>query len=677
MKYQLNGEPQQQSVTHRRSNYADELNAQQYAAVSSIAKHALVIAGAGSGKTRTLTYRVSWLIDQGVPAWRILLLTFTNKASREMLGRVKELAGDEATQVWGGTFHSVANRMLRRHAELLGYQSGFTILDSDDQSAMMRSLVKQFGPPASLQKDKKKLFPKASIISSLLSYANNAGLVWQDVLYERYPQLDIFIDEIAAIIDNYAKRKMSSNAMDFDDLLLNALRLLEEHPSVREDYQRRFAHVLVDEYQDSNKPQEQLITLLAGGPNCSLMAVGDDAQSIYSWRGASVEHIFRFEENYPGAQIYKIETNYRSVPAILQVSNAAIALNSRQYAKELHSVREEGSLLPAVVPLPDKRTEALFVAQRIDELVDGVQFRGKDIAILYRAHFHSMDIQMALTRAHIPFRITSGLRFFEQAHVKDVVALLRLLVNPRDQVALRRIIVMYPRVGALTAQKLADNWLTQLDEQNLNSSSLRGHFVEQMGALKGQNSALKPHWQEFLALMDSLDSPDLEESERNNPSELVAKITEYLMPYLRSNYEDLAERVEDLKHLHEASPSGAVLDDFLADMALLSEMDKQNVQDDDELVTLSSIHQAKGLEWKVVFVLSLSDGLFPHRRVLEQGDIVGLEEETRLFYVAVTRAQDQLYLLYPRYSGGYDGQYCPPSRFLTGLPKELVEVWEC
>ena len=435
-------------------DFAAELNPEQLAAVQTQARHTLVIAGAGSGKTRTLTYRVAWLLSQGVPGWRVLLLTFTNKAAREMLERVGSLIGPESGSIWGGTFHSIANRILRRHAEMLGYRQGFTILDSDDQRALLRRLVKLHAGKQS----KANPFPKPEVLLSLLSLAVNTGRTWEETLAADYPQLCKHEETIGQIYADYTRRKVETNAMDFDDLLVNMVRLLSEHEEVRLHLQERFLHVLVDEYQDTNVLQERMISLLCGGSRTHLMVVGDDAQSIYSWRGARVDHIFDFSRRYPDAEVFKIETNYRSVPAILEISNAAIAQNERQFLKVLRPVRAANKWMPAVVPAPDNRTEAQFVARRIDELM-GQGIPGKDIAVLYRAHFHSLDVQMELTRCHIPFRITSGLRFFEQAHVKDVVAYLRLLSNPRDEMAFRRIAATFPRVGEVSAGKMWQGWL--------------------------------------------------------------------------------------------------------------------------------------------------------------------------------------------------------------------------
>ncbi len=652
-------------------DYAAELNAEQYAAVMTEAHHALVIAGAGSGKTRTLTYRVARLLECGVAPWRILLLTFTNKAAREMLERVGQLTGIAAGQLWGGTFHSVANRVLRRHAERLGYQRGFTIFDSDDQRALMRSLVKEHAGKMS----KSDRFPKPEVLLSLLSLAHNTGRDWASVLHADYGHLEKHEETIGNIFAAYTRRKRESNVMDFDDLLVNFATLLREHADLRADLQEQFLHVLVDEYQDTNTPQEEIISLLAGGARTSLMVVGDDAQSIYSWRGANVQHIFDFPRRYPQAEVYRIETNYRSVPAILELSNAAIALNEKQFPKELRAARPQGMLpRPAVVPAPDNRSEAFFVAQQIERLMEQ-GMSGRDIAVLYRAHFHSMDVQMELTRNHIPYRITSGLRFFEQAHVKDVVAFLRLLANPRDEIAFRRIVSTFPRVGEATAGKLwagwlkaAESWFAGQEQEGAGSAFTAPH--SDIMAKVSVPAAVRPHWGAFLSAMDSLHP----EGRTPTPTELVQTVQAYLEPYMRSAYENYEERFEDLAQLARTVLDSEDLDEFLAQVSLLSEVDAE-VAADDDCVTLSTIHQAKGLEWKAVFLIFLGEGLFPHRRVIESGDSDGLEEETRLFYVALTRAQDRLYLSFPRYNGrSFDSMYCPPSRFLTALPDGLLDI---
>ena len=652
-------------------DFAAELNDQQLAAVSTEARHALVIAGAGSGKTRTLTYRVAWLLSHGVPGWRILLLTFTNKAAREMLERVHSLVGEGARHIMGGTFHSVANRILRRHAELIGFRPGFTILDTDDQKSLMRSIARQRVGKQS----KTNPFPKADFLLSLHSLAANTARTLHDVLLQESPQNRRHEETIQKIFEDYAQRKRDANAMDFDDLLVNLRKLLEEHEEVRLMMQERFLHVLVDEYQDTNPLQDQIISLLCGGTRTSLMVVGDDAQSIYSWRGARVEHILEFPERFSDTALYKIETNYRSVAPILALSDAAIAQNEHRFSKTLRPARREEARLPLVVPAPDNRTEAQYVSLSIGQLIEsGV--RPCDIAVLYRAHFHSLDTQIELTRRHIPYRITSGLRFFEQAHIKDAVAYLRLLSNPVDESSFLRIASMLPRVGDASAARLLQAWRTAWQAyaaEHADYSASPIPFSEIMSAVHPP-AAAKTEWASFLATLESLRPADHELT----PSEMIVRVAEELEPFLMAQYENAEDRIQDLEQLARSMEDAENLDDFLSRVALLSETDRSiDTNAGENCVTLSTIHQAKGLEWRVVFLIFLGEGLFPHHRSIADGDPREMEEETRLFYVALTRAQDRLFLSYPRYNGhGYDSHYCPPSRFLTSLPPDLYEVGE-
>ena len=652
-------------------DFAAELNEQQLAAVSTEAHHALVIAGAGSGKTRTLTYRVAWLLSRGVPGWRILLLTFTNKAAREMLERVHSLVGEGARHIMGGTFHSVANRILRRHAELIGFRPGFTILDTDDQKSLMRSIVKQRVGKQS----KTNPFPKADFLLSLHSLATNTARTLHDVLLQESPQNCRNEEIIQKIFEDYAQRKRDANAMDFDDLLVNLRKLLEEHEEVRFTMQERFLHVLVDEYQDTNPLQDQIISLLCGGTRTSLMVVGDDAQSIYSWRGARVEHILEFPERFPDTALYKIETNYRSVAPILALSDAAIAQNEHRFSKTLRPARREEARLPLVVPAPDNRTEAQYVSLSIEQFIEsGV--RPCDIAVLYRAHFHSLDTQIELTRRHIPYRITSGLRFFEQAHIKDAVAYLRLLSNPIDESSFLRIASMLPRVGEASAARLLQAWRTAWQAyaaEHADYSAAPIPFSEIMSTVHPPTAA-KTEWASFLATLESLRPAGHELT----PSEMIVRVAEELESFLMAQYENAEDRIQDLEQLARSMEDAEDLDDFLSRVALLSETDRSiDANAGENCVTLSTIHQAKGLEWRVVFLIFLGEGLFPHHRSIADGDPREMEEETRLFYVALTRAQDRLFLSYPRYNGhGYDSHYCPPSRFLTSLPPDLYEVGE-
>src|SRR5260221_3232866 len=421
-------------------DYARELNPQQLAAVTAPPGPALVIAGAGSGKTRTLTYRVAYLLEQGIPPDRILLLTFTNKAAVEMMRRVSDLIGRELRELWGGTFHSIGARILRTHADALGYRRDFTILDRDDSKDLIKACVADAGIEI-----KGTHFPKPEVLNEIFSLAVNMQKPESEILETQFSYFDQFAEKIADISKRYVKRKRATNGMDFDDLLALWLKLLQDNADAREHYQRRFQFILVDEYQDTNKLQGDLIDLLAARTQ-NVTVVGDDAQSIYAWRGANFLNILDFPKRYPNAKVFKIETNYRSTPEILKVANAAISANVNQFAKELAPSRKSG-LKPALVACTDAAQQSAFIAQRVLELhEEGVSMN--QIAVLYRSHFHALELQLELTKRQIPFSITSGIRFFEQAHIKDATAYLKLIINPSDEIAFKRVAQLHPGVGA-------------------------------------------------------------------------------------------------------------------------------------------------------------------------------------------------------------------------------------
>jgi DNA helicase II / ATP-dependent DNA helicase PcrA len=657
-----------QAVAASGIDYVAALNAEQYEAVSSPPGKALVIAGAGSGKTRTLTYRVAWLLDHGIEAKQVLLLTFTNKAAREMTERVRELVPHDTSDLWAGTFHSVGSRILRRHADDLGFTRSFSILDRDDQKSLLSSVV------ANCDIDtKERRFPKADVLASMFSLIENTGATLEEVIAAKYDHFYDWTDKIALVREGYIAKKLETNSMDFDDLLVLTVRLFEENPDVLELYQNRFRHVLVDEYQDTNSVQGRMIDLLVGNSS-SLMAVGDDAQSIYSWRGADMEHILSFPKRYPGARVFTIETNYRSVPEILELSNAAIRANSGRFEKDLRASRASLDVRPALVPLPDPRNQAAFVAQRMLELRDeGIPL--EEMAVLYRAHFQSLEIQMELTVRGIPFSITSGLRFFEQAHIKDISAFMRFVVNRRDEVSFMRMVNLLPGCGPVAAQRLWNEWLKS---GWATKEELPPKWSELLLTFKIPKKSAK-HWEQLCYTLDEL-TP---EGVFARPSEMIFSILEGVYDeYLKASFENFETRRSDIEQL---SQYGATFDDiveFLAQLSLMSAVDGEPTGDkgerDDEKVTLSSIHQAKGLEWKVVFLIWLVDGQFPNGRILETEDIPMLEEERRLFYVALTRAKDDLYLSYPMLNPkSYSGDViCRPSRFLDDFPRELVEEWE-
>lgn len=644
-----------------RIDFEAELNPQQHAAVTAPPGPALVIAGAGSGKTRTLTYRVAYLLQNGVPPWSILLLTFTNKAAREMLERVTALVPADVSSLWGGTFHSVGNRLLRRHAEEAGLRPGFSIMDREDQEDLLDAVIAASGIDT-----KSKRFPKGKVVADIFSYALNTGRNLEEVLAEKYPYFLGLLPQIEMIGKEYEKRKNSANTLDFDDLLSRPLKTLKENSEIGLKYRDQFQFILVDEYQDTNRLQAEFIDELAAGQR-NVMVVGDDAQSIYSWRGADFRNILEFPKRYPEAKIYRIETNYRSAPEILEVANAAIASNANQFSKVLQPSRTSKVLKPGLVSLGDSNQQAAFVAQRILELRDeGLEL--DEIAVLYRAHYHSMELQMALTQHGIPFRITSGLRFFEQAHVKDVAAFLKFAVNPRDEVAFKRIVRLLPGIGARSADLLWTKVAALLVKE-------RAGLGEAMLGISPPKKATVD-WKQLAHTLEEI-APA---GNPNAPSDMIASVVEAIYEdYLKAKFPNYEQRREDLNVLASYATQFKGTAEFLDQLALVTSLETESelgMAKEDEMVNLSTIHQAKGLEWSVVFVIWLCEGMFPGARSLESDGAI--EEERRLFYVSVTRAKDELYLTYPltRSNAGYGESIQRPSRFLHEIPETLMERWE-
>jgi len=646
-------------------DYAAELNPQQRAAATAPPGPSLVIAGAGSGKTRTLTYRVAYLLEQGIEPERLLLLTFTNKAAKEMMRRVSDLLGRELPDLWGGTFHSIGNRVLRRHAPALGFRQDFTILDREDAEDLLQAALDEMQiDPA------ETLFPKIGVVADMFSLAANKDVSVKRIVSERHRQFSELVPKLEDLQKRYAARKAATNSMDFDDLLALWLKLLREHEDVREEYQRRFAFILVDEYQDTNKIQGEVIDLLAARHK-NLMVVGDDSQSIYSWRGANFLNILEFPKRYPGAGVYRIETNYRSTPEILQLANASIKGNAKQFEKELSSSRKSGGK-PVIVACGDGAGQAQFIAQRALELRDeGLALR--NIAVLYRSHFHALELQLELTRRQIPFSITSGIRFFEQAHVKDVAAWLKLATNPLDELSFKRLARVMPGIGAKTADKLWSLFQAKRAAQSV-ADSVAAALAACAASVPKKAAAA---WTQTAETFAQIEAPKV----RNKPSRMIQIIVEAVYEdYLKSKYPNYRARLDDLEQVAAFAVQFPSLEEFLTQLALQTNVEAEaesgGADADEDRLRLSTIHQAKGLEFDVVFVIMLCDGLFPSSRSLESEDAV--EEERRLFYVAVTRARNELYLIHPAARltpyGGFEPQQ--PSRFLKELPEELADRWQ-
>ncbi len=615
----------------------------------------LVLAGAGSGKTRTLTYRVARLLESGIEPENILLATFTNKAARSMLNRVESLISLYTGKIMGGTFHHIAHMFLRNYASRLGYRSNFSILDSEDSRQLIATCLSELKIDPKLSK-----FPQSNVITEIISLAFNTQNSLEDVLESRFPFFSHLSNEICQIACLYMQKKKDLCVMDFDDLLQNCRRLLVENSDALNTISGRFQHILVDEYQDVNIVQADIIDMLAAGHR-NLMVVGDDSQSIYSFRGASFSNIMDFPQRYPDCKIYKLETNYRSTPEILHLANLSINNNEKQFPKVLRAVRASG-MRPIMVYAQNVLKQADFVAQRIEELKrGGVPLH--EIAVLYRAHYHSMELQMELVRRDIPFDIRSGIRFFEQAHIKDVTSFMRILVNPLDELAWRRALTMYPQVGKITFNKI---WKYLSGKENALESFLADEFMQvvPVPAKAGMEQCRKT-MQALLELHPYDRTPQ--------------KIIDVLLNrggyrfHLQGNYSDAESREEDLMQLGNFASKYSQLEDFLNELALLTNMAQEEAFEEEEKeskVILSTIHQAKGLEWSYVFLIWCVDGMIPLQRALKEPS--GEEEERRLFYVALTRAKDQLYLCSPAvdYSRVSGNIMLAQSRFI----KEIIPL---
>jgi DNA helicase-2/ATP-dependent DNA helicase PcrA len=636
------------------TDYSTLLNPEQCAAATAEDGPLLVLAAAGTGKTRTLVYRVAHLIEKGVPAESLLLLTFTNRAAKEMLERAKAVAGPSVGHLWSGTFHHVCNRFLRRFADRLGYGNNFAILDQDDAVSVLNTCMKELGY---VRKD----FPKKEVIASLISSASNRMLSVQEYLDASSKALEASPSDIVRIAQRYQERKLIENMMDFDDMLVNGLRLLKEHEEVRNSYQQKFRHVLVDEYQDTNLLQAQMVDLLAAHHR-NIMAVGDDMQCIYTWRGADFNNIREFSKRWPDSRIIKIEQNYRSTPDILRIANACAAKAPEAFKKTLRSTREPRNK-PRVLILRDGDEQSRAIITLVQRYLDD-GYSLSDMAILYRAHFHSIELQMALARTRLPYVITSGLGVFEQAHVKDVLAFLRVCENPRDYLAFTRLMGMLSGVGEKTVEAL---WAKLGGSFETRSPEMRAKLV---GLLK---PTARGQWQGVDRLFADYHSEGL----NLRGTEAIERFCEtFYTTYLHRAYENPEKREEDIHELAlQVTKSQGGVAAFLQEVALLTNIDREYEKlaaNNEPTLHLSTVHQAKGLEWKVVFVIWVSEGMFPSSRSLEESG--NDEEERRLFYVAVTRAKDELILCAPGMRKMRDGGmfFCKPSPFIKEIPRENI-----
>jgi len=636
-----------------RIKYAEVLNPAQYDAVTHRDGPLLVVAGAGSGKTRTLIYRVARLIESGVPPGAILLMTFTRRASQEMLHRAEQLVGDRTRAVAGGTFHSFANIILRRWGEPLGIKPNFTILDRGDMEDVINLLRSRMGLGS-----RERRFPKKGTLAEAISMARNKRRALEDEIDLDFPHLMEHSEEILKLAQGYETYKRERGLLDYDDLLDKLVELLQQNANVRERLSQTYRYIMIDEYQDTNEVQAEIVRLLAM-THRNVMAVGDDAQSIYSFRGANFRNILDFPKIFPGARVVKLEENYRSIQGILDVANEVISRAAESYTKVLFTKRE-GELRPMLVRAADEHMQSRFVAQRILELrEEGVEL--SQIAVLFRSSFHSFDLELELQRRDIPFIKRGGFKFIETAHVKDVLAHLRVIANPADAVSWLRALTLVKGVGNRTAERLIETLIAAPEPEKALIASSAVTIARGEGA---------EGFRRLASLLASM------RTEGKRPADLVAAAIAYYLPLMREAYpDDFPKRERDLEHFQNITERYRSLQSMLSDMALEPPNDSLGgvlaTDTDDELLTLSTIHSAKGLEWKVVFLIWAADGRFPGPQSMEPED---LEEERRLMYVATTRAKDELYLSYPIYmfdrAMGYTmGRV---SRFLEDVAPEIL-----
>jgi DNA helicase-2/ATP-dependent DNA helicase PcrA len=634
-----------------RINYAQLLNPAQLEAVTHREGPLLVVAGAGSGKTRTLIYRVARLIEGRVPPQAILLLTFTRRASQEMLGRAEQLVGEASRAVAGGTFHSFANTVLRRYGSAVGVQPNFTILDRSDMEDVINLIRTRMGLAS-----KERRFPKKGTLTEIISMARNKARSLEEEIEEDFANLWDNKAEIVELARAYDAYKRERGLLDYDDLLYRYVELMEQHPAIRNRLSNTYRYVMVDEYQDTNAIQARMVRLLAADHQ-NVMAVGDDAQSIYSFRGANFRNIMDFPTLFPKAKIIKLEENYRSLQGILDLSNQVISRAAESYTKALFT-RRLGEVRPLLIRAEDERMQSRFVSQRILELrEDGVNL--DEIAVLFRSSFHSFDLELELQRHDIPFVKRGGFKFIETAHIKDSLAHLRVIANPVDAVSWLRVLLLLKGVGQRKAQQLIES---------LVASPQPARELAAMADTKAKTST--DGIARLAALLGALGTKSA------RPGDQLAAVLEYYLPLMREAYpDDYPKRERDLEHFQTIAERYRSLQSMLADMALEPPNDSigdvLSVAPEEGLVTLSTIHSAKGLEWRVVFLIWAADGRFP---APQSADPESLEEERRLMYVAGTRARDELYISYPihmfdRSVGYVMGRV---SRFLEDLAPEIL-----
>ena len=627
-----------------------QLNPAQFEAVTTTDGPILVVAGAGSGKTRTLVYRVAYLVENGVPPEAVLLLTFTRKAAGEMLSRAETLVGSRCALVSGGTFHSLANLLLRRYADRIGYPQNFGVMDRGDMEEVLGRLRKAEG-----MGEKDRRFPKRGTLATIISKAANKALSIEELLLSDYVHLLDYAKELERLAVLYRTYKRESALMDFDDLLTELARLLETDAEVRDRIAGDYRYIMVDEYQDTNPVQARIVYALSDRHH-NVMVVGDDAQSIYSFRGASFRNIMDFPKRFPEARVIRLEENYRSRQPILEVTNHIIAGAREKYDKKLFT-RRSGGQRPRLVVVQKTKEQSLFVCQRIRELLDQGVDAG-EMAVLFRAASHSFDLEVELSRHGIEFVKFGGRRFLESAHIKDLLSLLRVTANPSDAVSLNRALLLVDGVGPTNATRVAS--FVAGKRENLTG-------LDQYPAKGKMKQALAPMarlWADIGQKNVSLD-------------DRVTKAWDFYRPIMETRFDDWPQRINDVNEFLRLSKGYTSMTRFLTDMTLEppnTQMFGGNPGRDQKPLTLSTVHSAKGLEWKVVFIIWATDGRFPAPYAMGNPD--ELDEERRLMYVAATRAEDELYLISPLETDDFRAPMTlpRPSRFLADVPPGMLDV---
>jgi DNA helicase-2/ATP-dependent DNA helicase PcrA len=639
--------PNRQRIGYK-INYSNELNPAQYEAVMHGEGPALVIAGAGTGKTRTLIYRVARLIEDGIPSESILLLTFTRKSAAEMLRRAAIMLDGRCEKVSGGTFHSFALNILRKYAKKINYDTNFTVLDSGDVEDTINLLRSR------LNFDKtKKRFPRKDTLARIFNLSINRCVGPEDIIMKDYPSFVDDIDDITNLFIDFNDYKRRHNLMDYDDMLLNLLILCQKHEDTKRDLNAFYNFILVDEYQDTNRLQHEIILQLAGRKQ-NVMAVGDDAQSIYSFRGAEYQNIMTFPESYNNCIIYKIEENYRSTQPILDLTNEIISYSPIKYEKELFTRKTEGDL-PKIISAENERQQSLFVVQQVLELRE-MGYKLDDMAVLFRSGFLSFDLEIELNKANIPYQKFGGLKFVETAHIKDMLAYMKVLVNPKDAVSWHRVLLLEPGIGSKTAERVIDNIMH--DYVSVKAS------LDSLDQKAGSTSSLFKMIRQISG-------------EKMSIVEKTSRIADYYGPIMKTKYDDWQKRQKDIDMFLSISERYKSINDLLSDVAIVppieSVVDMEAESKEEEYLTLSTVHSAKGLEWRAIFLIWALDGRFPSSRSAESMD--SLEEERRLFYVACTRAKDQLYISYPIniYDRTEGVVLYKPSRFIRDIDESIAD----